>query len=138
LGTTLTGLVLHGQTPHGDAVLAVSSSGGAIATEVAHVIFATGLTVAIVWHLVDKRRPLLAFVRRRSGKNLRSLLVYATFVGFLVAAIVTGFGDNVAGHVEHHTAISIVLAVALGWHGVRRMAARRRRASRRVPMEVRP
>lgn len=70
VGTTFTGLVLHGQTPHGGALdgLVSSSGGGPLGLQIAHLIFAGCLSIAIAWHLVDKRRPLLVAVKRRSGR----------------------------------------------------------------------
>ena len=138
-GTALTGLLLHGQIPHGDALAetASSASGGSLGMEVVHLVFAAGLTFSSLWHVVHRRRQLLGFARRRSGKALRSLLAYLVLVGLLVASIVTAFVGDGLSQLAHHMAVSSILLVAYAWHGGRRMA-RRRRSPRRVPVEARP
>jgi len=137
-GTIITGLVLHGEIPHGDAWETVAfSGGGLIGLQILHVLFAAGLTVSIGWHLVDKRRSVLAFARRKNGRTLRCLLAYVGLVGFLVASLATGVVGDGRSQVAHHTAVAIGLTVACAWHGVRRMV-RRHRGAHRAPVGARP
>jgi hypothetical protein len=137
LATTASGLVLHGQTPHGDDLerMVLSASGGLAVLKVIHLVLAVGFTLVLLWHLVDKWRALVTFARRRSGKCLRSLLASVVLSGLLVASMFTGLGDNGPGDVEHHTVVSIALLLAYAWHGVRRMWWRRR-ATCEVALEV--
>jgi hypothetical protein len=135
-GVSLSGLFLHGLTPDG-APNDVHSTVGLTILLVVHVVLAVGFTVTMVRHLVDNRRRLLAFFKRRSARNLRCLLGYVAFVGLLVASIATGIIDGGPDGVGQHMVISLVLAVAGIGHGVRHATARRRRASRRVPADAR-
>lgn len=131
-GTTLTGLVLHGHTPHGDGWDAVPvAAGGPSGLLLVHVVFASGFLAALVWHLVDKRRALFAFARRRSARNLRCLLNNVMLAGLFLASLLTAFSGDARSQVIHHTAVSMILVAAYVWHGVRRMV-RRRRAARRM------
>lgn len=136
LGTTLTGWLLHGQIPHGDGwETAIAPAGGAGGLTALHVVFATTFVVLLVWHLVDKRRTLLASARRPSGRNLRRLLANAALAGLLVASLVTAFSGDTSSQVIHHTAVSMALVGAYAWHGVSRMR-RRKRTSSCVPVEA--
>lgn len=138
VGTAFTGLLLFGQIPHGDAWEAVPSSGGAsVGLQILHVLFAASLTVSIGWHLVDKRRSVLAFARRKNGRTARCLLAYVGLVGFLVASLATGVVGDGRSQVAHHMAVAISLAAVCAWHGVRRMV-RRHRGPYKAPMGARP
>lgn len=131
-GTAFTGLVLHGRTPHGDAWDAAPvAPGGPSGFLVLHVLLASCFVAALAWHLVDKRRVLFAFARRGSARNLRCLLTNAMLAALFVASLLTAFSGDTRSRVIHHTAVSMVLVVAYGWHGVRRMV-RRYRAARRM------
>ena len=91
-GVTRSGLFLHGLTPGGSAPNEVHSTVGTTILLVAHVILAVGFTVTMVRHLVDNRRRLLAFFKRRSARNLRCLLGYVAFVG--ASCRVDRYGDR--------------------------------------------
>lgn len=136
-GTTLNGLLAHGQVPHGALERVGASSAGGPGLEIIHLVFAAGLTAAILWHLIDKRRSLVAFAKRRKGQSLRCLLVDVAIAGLLVAALVTGLAVDGPGQIPHHVAVSAVLAAAGTWHGGRRVA-RRRLTPRGVPAGVKP
>jgi FtsH-binding integral membrane protein len=136
-GVTISGLFLHGLTPDGGASNDVHSAVGATILLVAHVLLAVGFTVTMVWHLVDNRRRLLAFFKRRNARNLRCLLGYAALVGLLVASVATAIISSGPDGAGPHMVISLVLAAAGIGHGVRHATARRRRASRRVAAEAR-
>jgi hypothetical protein len=136
-GTVVTGLLIFGQVPHGDAWATVPSpSGGPAGLRVLHVIFAAMLTVASLWHLFDRRRSLAALARRGGAGRLRGQLAYAALVGPLAASLVTGFAGDGRSQVAHHTAVAIVLSVACTWHGLRQIA-RRRRTPQGAPTGVR-
>jgi hypothetical protein len=135
VGTAITGLLLHGQAD-GDVLVATSGSdGGSSGFQVLHVVFAMGFVASVGWHLVDKRRSLLAFAKRRSGKSLRCLLANTALAALVIASLITGFAGEGPSQVAHHMAVSIVLVAACEWHGVRRIV-RRRRTGRRVRVQV--
>ena len=137
-GTVVTGLLIFGQIPHGDAwATAPSSGGGPAGLRILHVVFAAGLTVSSLWHLFDRRRSLATLAKRRDAKSLRCQLVYLALVGLLATSLLTGFVGDGRRQVAHHMAIAIVLSAACSWHGVRRMA-RRHRTPQRAPIGVRP
>jgi hypothetical protein len=128
-GTAITGIALHPMTPHGDSIdtLGAAVAGAPVALRVVHVALAAALAASMLWHLHCKRRRLIAFAKRRRGRSLRLLLAAAALTGLMAASLVTGFSDG-AGHVEHHTAVSIALSIALAVHAWRRMAPRCRTA----------
>jgi len=136
-GTTLSGLFLHGQVPHGALERVVASSAGGPGLEILHVVLAVGLTVTILGHLIDKRRSLVVFAKRRTGRSLRCLVADMAIGGLLVASLVTGPVGDGPGQIPHHVAVAIVFAAAGAWHGGRRVA-RRRRTPRRVPLGAKP
>ena len=137
-GTAFTGLLLFGQVAHGDAWETVpASGGGSAALETLHVVFAAGLTVSVLWHLLDRRRPLLALAKRRTGAALQCQLAYVALVGLLAASLATGFAGHGRSQVAHHMGVSVVLAAACAGHGMRRMM-RRPRTPQRMSAEARP
>lgn len=134
LGTTLTGWLLHGRIPHGKGwEAAVSPAGGVAGLRAVHVVCAAAFMTLLIWHLVDKRRTLLASLRRPDGRNLRRVLANVALAGLLVASLLTSFWGDAGSQVIHHTAVSMVLVSAYAWHGVSRMR-RKNRMSRHVPV----
>ena len=136
-GTVVTGLLIFGQVPHGDAwETAPPSGGGSAGLRILHMVFVAGLIVSSLWHLFDRRRSLATFAKRGGPKSLRCQLVYVALIGLLAASLVTGFVGDGRSQVAHHMAVAIVLSVACTWHGMRQ-TARRRRTPQRAPMGVR-
>lgn len=128
-GTTISGLLLHDEI-HGASITVSSPVGGTLAF---HVVCASGFMLSIAWHLVHKRRSLLAFAKRRSGKSLRCLFADVALAGLLVGSLLTALVGEGSSQVAHHMAVSLVLVGACAWHGVRRLVRRRRAARRALP-----
>ncbi|MCX8031922.1 MAG: hypothetical protein N3B14_00770 [Thermoleophilia bacterium] len=134
--TTLSGLLAHGQVPHGTLERSFAPSAWAPALETLHVVSAACLALTVVWHLADKCRTLIGFARVRTAKSLRHLLASAVLWALLMASLATGLVGSGPSQIPHHVAVAAVLTVAGVWHGGRRLA-RGRRASRQVPVGAR-
>jgi len=125
LCTTITGALLYG----------AGLRDGALST--VHVVCALVLTISVIGHLVDRRKQLAGFVRRRHGKALRSLLADMALIAVLVASLVSGFAAKGSGSATGHMVVSLVLLAGCCVHGSRRMA-RSQRAAQRVLADTTP